>query len=142
MAKIKITSRITLDEQEITERFIRSGGPGGQNVNKVASAVQLRFDVRNSPNLPEHVRQKILMSGDQRVTGAGEIVISAERFRTQEANRREALDRLKNMIRKAAYVPKKRKPTRPTLASKKRRLEGKKKRGQLKKTRSGKIDVQ
>jgi ribosome-associated protein len=88
------------------------------------------------------VRQKILMSGDQRVTGAGEIVISAERFRTQEANRREALDRLKNMIRKAAYVPKKRKPTRPTLASKKRRLEGKKKRGQLKKTRSGKIDVQ
>jgi len=140
MARIQITSEIIIDETELYEKFVRSSGPGGQNVNKVSTAVQLRFDVRNSPNLPERVRQKILSSGDQRLTKDGELVLIAESFRTQEANRKDARDRLKEIIRKAAFVPKKRIATRPTLGAKKRRLESKAKRGNTKKMRSGKID--
>ena len=142
MARINIIGNIFVDEEELLEKFVRSSGPGGQNVNKVSTAVQLRFDVANSKNLPDHVRSKILSSGDSRLTKDGELVLVAENFRTQEANRKDAIDRLKEIIRKAAYVPKKRIPTRPSLGVKKRRLENKVKRGTLKKSRSSKINLE
>jgi ribosome-associated protein len=141
MAEIPITRSIALYDDELHESFVRSSGPGGQNVNKVATAVQLRFDVRQSPNLPERVREKILASGDSRLTKDGVLVILAERHRTQEMNRKDARDRLFDVIRKAAHVPKRRIATKPTLGSKKRRLEGKIKRGAVKKARSGKISL-
>ncbi len=141
MPLIRITDEVSLQDDELEEKFIRSGGPGGQNVNNVATAVQLRFNVRQSQSLPERVRSKILNSGDTRLTKDGELVLIAERHRTQEANRRGALERLKEIIRKAAHVPKRRIATRPTLGSKKRRLEGKAKRGAIKKNRSGKINL-
>jgi ribosome-associated protein len=129
---IPVTNTIRLDEREIEESFIRASGPGGQNVNKVSSAVQLRFDARQSPSLPEAVRQRLLRLAGARATQDGVIVITAQRFRTQEANRRDALDRLVALIAKAAEAPKPRKATRPTLASKKRRLEGKTRRAGVK----------
>ncbi|MFK7792118.1 MAG: alternative ribosome rescue aminoacyl-tRNA hydrolase ArfB [Devosiaceae bacterium] len=141
MALIRVTNAISLFDDELVEAFVRSSGPGGQNVNKVSTAVQLRFDVRTSPNLPERVRTKILTSGDSRLTKEGVMVISAERHRTQEMNRRDARDRLFEVIRKAAFVPKRRIATKPTLGSKKRRLEGKTKRAAVKKGRSGKISL-
>lgn len=141
MASIPITSKISIDADELSEKFVRSSGPGGQNVNKVATAVQLRFDVKNSPNLPFSVKQKILRSGDARLTKEGELVIFAESKRTQEANRKDALDRLKDIIQKAAFIPKQRIATRPSKGAVKRRLEGKAKRAQVKKGRSGKIDL-
>jgi ribosome-associated protein len=141
MAEIPITRSIALYDDELRESFVRSSGPGGQNVNKVATAVQLRFDVRQSPNLPERVREKILASGDSRLTKDGVLVILAERHRTQEMNRKDARDRLFDVIRKAAHLPKRRIATKPTLGSKKRRLEGKIKRGAVKKARSGKISL-
>jgi ribosome-associated protein len=140
MARIQITGSIWLNDDELEEKFVRSSGPGGQNVNKVSSAVQLRFDVARSPSLPGQVRLKILNSGDSRLTNDGELVIEASRHRTQAANREDALERLKEVIRKAAFVPRKRIATKPTLGSKKRRLESKTKRGQIKKHRSGKIE--
>lgn len=140
MAQIKITANILIDESELQEKFVRSSGPGGQNVNKVSTAVQLRFNVAHSENIPHRVKMKILQSGDSRLTKEGELVLIAESFRTQEANRKDALDRLKEIIRKAAFVPKKRIPTRPSLGAKKRRLESKAKRGVTKQNRSGKID--
>lgn len=140
MALIRVTAKISIDETELHEKFVRSSGPGGQNVNKVSTAVQLRFNVANSDNIPQTVKQKILQSGDSRLTKDGEMVLIAESFRTQEANRKDAVDRLKDIIRKAAFVPKKRIATRPTLASKKRRLESKAKRSTIKKNRSNKID--
>jgi ribosome-associated protein len=140
MARIQITNNIWLLDDELEEKFIRSSGPGGQNVNKVSTAVQLRFNVRLSSSLPERVREKILNSGDSRLTNDGELVLVAARHRTQEANRRDALDRLKDIIRDAAHVPRKRVATKPTLGSKKRRLDSKTKRGKVKKYRSGKID--
>jgi len=140
MPSIKITSSIFIGTEELSEKFVRSSGPGGQNVNKVSTAVQLRFDVMNSPNLPYRVKQKILASGDTRLTKEGEIVIIAESKRTQEANRKDALDRLKEIIRKAEFVPKPRIATRPSKGAVKRRLEAKAKRGNVKKGRSGKID--
>ncbi|PHR60607.1 MAG: aminoacyl-tRNA hydrolase [Robiginitomaculum sp.] len=138
---IKITDSIVLFDDELQERFVRSSGPGGQNVNKVATAVQLRFDVRGSSSLPERVREKILNSGDSRLTKDGVFVIFADRHRTQEMNRKDARDRLFDVIRKAAFVPKRRIPTKPTFNSKKRRLDSKTKRGAIKKRRSGAIDM-
>ncbi len=129
---IPVTPTIHIDEREIEESFILASGPGGQNVNKVATAVQLRFDARRSPSLPEPVRQRLQRLAGSRLTRDGIIVITAQRFRTQEANRRDALDRLIALIAKAAKPPVPRKPTRPTLASRRRRLEGKARRSGIK----------
>jgi ribosome-associated protein len=141
MNRVQITSSISIGKDELEESFVRASGPGGQNVNKVASAVQLRFNVAASPSLPEGVRQRLLDSGDSRLTRDGVLVITAERHRSQAANREDALERLAEIIRKAAHVPRKRVATRPTLASKKRRLEAKTRRGNIKKTRGGRIDA-
>ena len=135
---IRVTRSIQLDESEIEEQFVRASGPGGQNVNKVASAVQLRFDAARSPALPDDVRARLMELAGRRLTREGVIVISADRFRTQERNRADALERLLELIRAAAVRPTIRRATRPTLASKRRRLEGKQRRGQTKRERSGK----
>ncbi|MDZ4246380.1 MAG: alternative ribosome rescue aminoacyl-tRNA hydrolase ArfB [Dehalococcoidia bacterium] len=133
---INITPSITIDEKEIQQEFIRSTGPGGQNVNKVATAVQLRFDVANSPSLPEEVRRRLFSLGKKRITVEGILIIEARRYRTQGANRLDAVERLVELIRKAAEKPRIRRKTRPTLASKERRLESKKRRGDTKRFRS------
>ena len=132
---IQITHNIAIDEREIKEEFVRSSGPGGQNVNKVATAVKLRFDVVKSPTLPEDVRGRLLRLGGKKITEKGVLVIDARRFRTQDRNRQDALKRLVALIEKASRKPKPRKKTRPTAASKKRRLEGKHQRSEIKLTR-------
>ncbi len=132
---IRVTNSIALDEDEIDEQFIRSSGPGGQNVNKVATAVHLRFDVARSANLPGPVRERLKRLAGRRLTSDGVLIIDARRFRTRERNRRDALDRLIALVRKAAVPPTPRKATRPTAASKRRRLEGKQRRGTLKRGR-------
>jgi ribosome-associated protein len=129
---IYITRTIAIDEREIQQEFIRSSGPGGQHVNKVATAVQLRFDVINSPSLPDDVRERLIRLAGRRFTDDGLLIIDARRFRTQERNRQDAIDRLVDLIRKASEKPKHRRKTRPTLASKKRRLETKRRRGETK----------
>lgn len=136
---IRVTNSIALDEREIDEQFIRSSGPGGQNVNKVATAVQLRFDVARSTNLPDAVRERLKRLAGRRLTGDGVLIIEARRYRTRERNRRDALDRLIALVRKAAVAPTPRRATRPTAASKRRRLEGKQRRGALKRGRRGGI---
>jgi len=122
---IHITRTITIDESEIQEYFVRASGPGGQNVNKVATTVQLRFDVANSRSLPEEVRKRLISLAGNRITEDGILIIDARRFRTQGRNREDATDRLVELIRNAAQRPKIRRKTRPTLTSKIRRLESK-----------------
>ena len=138
---IRVTNDIALGEDEIVEQFIRSSGPGGQNVNKVATAVQLRFDVGRSPNLPDAVRERLMRLAGRRLTGDGVLIIDARRHRTREQNRRDALDRLVALVRKAAIAPTPRKATRPTAASRRRGLEGKQRRGVLKRGRHRVKDV-
>jgi ribosome-associated protein len=132
---IRVNESIAIDEREIEESFIRASGPGGQNVNKLATAVQLRFDVRRSPSLPNAVSVRLQKLAGARLTKDGVLVITAQRFRTQERNRQDALDRLLEMIREAAVPPKPRRPTRPTLASKRERLDSKKRRSGIKQMR-------
>lgn len=136
---IAITPHLALRDEEIDERFIHSGGPGGQNVNKVATAVQLRFDVLHSPSLPDEVRERLLRIGDGRISKAGFLVIHARCFRTQEQNRRDARERLIHWIRRALHNPTPRIATRPSRASKKRRLQDKRRRGALKEGRTGSV---
>ena len=133
---IPVTDSIAIDEREIEESFVRSSGPGGQNVNKVASAVQLRFDVRRSRSLANDVAIRLMKLAGRRMTQDGVIVITAQRFRSQEQNRQDALERLIELIRQAAVRPTPRRKTKPTLASKKRRLEGKTRRSQVKSLRT------
>lgn len=123
---------LVIDSAEIEERFVRSGGPGGQNVNKVATAVQLRFDVRHSPSLPVDVRARLERLAGRLVTREGVLVITAQRFRTQERNRQDALERLMEWIRRALIVPRSRRPTRPSAAAVRNRLEAKRRRATLK----------
>ena len=133
---IRINPQIELDEREIQEDFVRASGPGGQNVNKVSTAVQLRFDVAHSPSLPEPVRARLALLAGRRLTREGVLIIEAERYRSQRRNRDDALERLIELIREACEVDKPRRPTRPTLASKKRRLENKQRQGVTKKLRT------
>lgn len=132
---IRVTPRISIDEREIRQHFIRASGPGGQNINKVATAVQIRFDVARSPSLPAAVRERLMRLAGTRMTKRGILVIDARRFRTQERNRQDAIDRLAALIRAAAVTPKVRRKTRPTLAAKKRRLEAKRRRSVSKELR-------
>jgi len=133
---VRINDQISIPDDEIELSAIRSQGAGGQNVNKVASAIHLRFDL-HSPSLPQAVRQRLLDSGDSRITADGVVVIKAQNHRTQEKNRSEAIARLRSLILGATRVRRKRIPTGPSRAAKRKRLEAKKKRGQLKKLRSG-----
>ena len=137
---IRVNEQIALDDREIVEDFIRASGPGGQNVNKVASAVQLRFDVARSPSLPDDVRLRLRKLAGRRMSREGVLVIEAARFRSQARNREDALDRLLDLIRQACRTDAPRHPTRPTLASRLRRLEGKQRRATTKKLRGARPD--
>jgi ribosome-associated protein len=132
---IRVTKDISINEAEIHYDFIRSSGPGGQNVNKVSTAVKLRYDVEMSPSLPENVRKRLLSIAGSRITNDGILIIDARRHRTREQNRKDAIERLVKLIQKAAEKPKPRRKTKPTLASQKRRLDGKSHTGKIKKMR-------
>lgn len=139
---IRVTDDIALDERELEERFTRSSGPGGQNVNKVATAVELRFDIRRSPSLPGDVKRRLERLAGSRLTTEGVLVIRAERFRMQERNREDARDRLLGLIRKAAVAPKRRIATKPPKGSRLERLDGKAKRGSVKRLRRAGTDFE
>lgn len=140
-SRIPVNNWLFIDESELRESFVRASGPGGQNVNKTSSAVQLRFDVRNSPNLPPRVKERLERIAGKRLTQDGVIVISAQRFGGQEANRRDAVERLVEMIREAAVPPPPpRRPTKPTKGSQRRRLDGKSIRGEVKRLRRDRPD--
>jgi ribosome-associated protein len=132
---LEVLAGVRVPENELDERFVRSSGPGGQNVNKVASAVELRFDVAQSPSLPPWLRDSVLAMSDRRINKDGVLVISAMRFRTQDRNRQDARERLVALLQKAAEKPKPRIATRPSRASKERRLQAKQQRGAIKKLR-------
>jgi ribosome-associated protein len=132
---LQITPDIAIDEDELSERFVRSPGPGGQNVNKVATAVQLSFDVRNSPSLPAAVRARLERLAGSRLDTAGVLTIHAHRHRTRERNRADARERLAELIAKASHVPKPRRPTKPSRAAKARRVDEKKQRAGIKRMR-------
>lgn len=134
---IRVTRGIAIDEREISESFVRASGPGGQNVNKVSTAVELRFDVRRSPSLPDDVRSRLERLAGRRLTGDGVLVLAANRHRTQEHNRRDARNRLIELIQRASVATAPRRPTRPTAASRKRRLEAKRRRAAVKSLRRG-----
>jgi ribosome-associated protein len=138
---IRVTPSIAIDESEIQLEFVRSSGPGGQNVNKVATAVQLRFDVLHSPSLEDDVRRRLISLAGGRITGKGILIIDSRRFRTQEANRRDAIERLVDLVRRAAEKPPLRHRTRPTAASRERRLESKRLRSATKRLRESKPEA-
>ena len=132
---LEISDNLAIPDDELVERFVRSSGPGGQNVNKVATAVELRFDLAGSKSLPEPVRARLLAKRDRRITDEGVLVISAQRFRTQDRNREDARERLAAFIATGLFAPTPRVATRPTRASKERRLSGKRERGTIKRGR-------
>lgn len=140
MAELRITGQIAIGENELEEHFIHASGPGGQNVNKVATAVQLRFDVARSPSLPEDVRRRVMAMGGQRLTQDGVLVLTARRYRSQERNREDARERLADLIRSAATPPRPRVATRPTLGSKRRRLDAKTARAHIKRGRAKPVE--
>ena len=133
---IRITDAIAIEEREVEESFVRAAGPGGQNVNKVATAVQLRFDVRRSPSLPDDVRARLVKLAGRRLTQEGVLIITAQRYRTQERNRQDALQRLVALLRRAAVRQTSRRPTKPTAGARRRRLEAKNRRAGIKKLRT------
>ena len=137
---LEITPDLFLDERELTFEFIRASGPGGQNVNKVATAVQLRFDAARSASLPEAVRARLMKLAGKRVTSDGVLVIEAKKHRSQEQNRFDALERFRELLRKASEKSKTRRKTKPTKTSKEERLKGKKKRGELKRLRKSGLE--
>jgi len=132
---LRINAAITIPENEIALSFVRADGPGGQHVNKTATAVQLRFDARHSPSLPDDVRQRLIRLAGRRINIDGVLVIDARGHRSQKQNRQDALDRLKNLLQRAAQPPRIRRPTQPSAASRRRRLEGKRRRARLKQSR-------
>lgn len=137
---LEITPSLSIQESEIQLDFIRAAGPGGQNVNKVATAVQLRFDVKNSPSLPENIKQRLTKLARKRITEEGVLVIEAKRYRSQEQNREDAVQRLVHLLQQAEYEPKARRKTKPSKAAQEDRLRAKKHRGEIKRLRGTKAE--